>query len=350
MKAVVRERYGPPTVLRVDDSKTPTPRGGEVLVRVHAASVNTADLDLLLGRPRVSRVFSGLRRPKTGRLGLDVAGRVAAVGEDVTALRPGDTVWADLFEFGLGSFAEYVCAPERAFAPMPEGVGFEVASTLPHSGILALQALVGKGPVRPGERVLVNGAGGCVGPFAIQIAKHFGAEVTGVDHPGKLELMRDAGADHVIDYTRQDVTRAGQRYDLIVDVAADRSFLRYRRILTPTGRYVLIARTLGGFVRAALLGGLTAAVGGRRLGTFVWRPNRKDDLDLLGKLVSAGELAPIIDRRCTLDQLPQALLALADGQPEGKIVVTVCPGAGTPAQAETGALQQPRRDKDTPDR
>lgn len=323
MKALVRDRYGPPAVLRVEDVERPTPHGDEVLVRVGAASLNTADLDLLLGRPRVSRLFFGLRRPRTRRLGLDVAGTVTAVGADVTTLRPGDEVFADLFDVGFGSCAEYVCAPERVFAPKPDGVSFEAAATVPHSGVLALQALLAKGPIRPGERVLVNGAGGCVGPFAIQIAKHFGAEVTGVDHSGKLEMMRAAGADHVIDYTRDDVTRGEQRYDLILDIAATRSFLRYRRVLTPTGRYVLIARTLGGFVQAGLVGGLVSALGRRKLGTFAWAPSRRDDLDLLGKLLAAGELAPLIDRRATLDAVPQALAAMADGEPRGKVVVTV---------------------------
>jgi NADPH:quinone reductase-like Zn-dependent oxidoreductase len=322
MKAIVRDRYGSPDVVHMGEIDTPAPGDDQVLVRVHAASLNTADSDLLRGRPRVARLGTGLRRPKTRRVGLDVAGRVEAVGRTVTALRPGDEVWADLFAFGHGSFAEYVCAPATAFAPKPTSTTFEEAATVPHSGVLALQGLMGKGPIRPGERVLINGAGGCVGPFAVQIAKSYGAEVTGVDHTGKLDMLRAIGADHIIDYTREDFTRNGQRYDLILDIAASRSILHYRRALSADGRYVLIARSLGGFLQAVLLGACISLASSKRMGAFTWVPNKREDLDLLNELLEARRIKPLIDRRYGLEEVPQALRHLEQGRARGKLVVT----------------------------
>lgn len=321
MKAIVRDRYGSPDVLHMDEIDTPAPGHDQVLVRVHAASLNTADSDLLRGRPRVARLGTGLRRPKTRRVGLDVAGRVEAVGRTVTALRPGDEVWADLFAFGHGSFAEYVCAPATAFAPKPTSTTFEKAATVPHSGILALQGLLGKGPIRPGQKVLINGAGGCVGPFAVQIAKSFRAEVTGVDHTSKLDMLRAIGADHVIDYTHEDFTRNGQRYDLILDIAANRSILHYRRALSADGRYVLIARSLGGFLQALLLGACISLASSKRMGVFTWVANKREDLDLLSELLEGGRIKPLIDKRYGLEEIPQAFQHLEQGLARGKLVV-----------------------------
>lgn len=321
MKAILRDRYGSPDVLRVADVDRPEPFGDEVLVRVEAASLNTADLDHLRGLPHLARLGTGLGRPRSPRTGLDVAGRVEAVGPDVTELRPGDEVWADLFAFGHGSFAEYVCAPARAFSPKPTGATFEEAAAVPHSGVLALQALTARGPIQPGQEVLVNGAGGCVGPFAVQIARSMGATVTGVDHGGKLDLVRKMGADHVVDYTRDDVTRSGRRYDLIVDIAANRSPLRFLRAMTPRGRYVLIARTLGGFARAAVLGGLVTLLTGRRMGVFAWVPNRHRDLEVLARLIDTGEVRPLLDQCYPLEEVPAAFERLAEGAARGKLVV-----------------------------
>lgn len=202
MKAIVRNKYGSPDVLELKEIDKPVPGDDEVLVKVHAASINMADLDYLRGRPVVARLGTGLGKPRTNGVGLDVAGRVEEIGKNVTKFRPGDEVWADLFSFGHGSFAEYVCAPEKAFSLKPPGVTFDEAATVPHSGVLALQGLRGKRQIQPGQKVLINGAGGCVGPFAVQIARSFGAEVTGVDHTGKLDMLRSIGADHVIDYTQ----------------------------------------------------------------------------------------------------------------------------------------------------
>jgi NADPH:quinone reductase-like Zn-dependent oxidoreductase len=323
VKAIVREEYGSTELLELREIDKPVPRDDEVVVKVHAASVNTADLDFLRGKPRITRVVSGLRRPRSGRIGLDVAGRVESVGREVTTLGVGDDVWADLFDFGQGAFAEYVSGPERAFTEMPSGVTFEQAAAVPHSGVLALQGLLGKGEIKPGEKVLINGAGGCVGPFAIQLAKSFGAEVTGVDHGGKLDLMRSAGADHVIDYTSEDFTTNGRRYDLILDIVDQHSVLHYRRSLVPGGRYVLIARTLSGFVQAFLVGAGVTMTGSKRMGIFMWKANNRADLDLIKALLENGKVTPLVDRRFGLSEVPEALRYVEGGHARGKVVITV---------------------------
>jgi len=220
MKAIVRYEYGSPDVLELKDIDKPVATDDAVLVRVHAAGVNMADVDYLRGRPNAARLITGLRKPRNHALGLDIAGTVETVGKDTKLFRPGDEVFGDLTEFGFGGFAEYVSAPEDAFALKPSSLTFEEAATVPQAGVMALQGLRGKRPIQPGHKVLINGAGGNVGPFAVQIAKSFGAEVTGVDSTGKLDMMRSIGADHVIDYTREDYTQSGQRYDRILDVAA----------------------------------------------------------------------------------------------------------------------------------
>jgi NADPH:quinone reductase-like Zn-dependent oxidoreductase len=320
MKAIQKKSYGPPDVLTLAELDKPQPTGGQVLVRVEAASLNTADLDHLRGIPRAGRIGVGLRAPKHPGVGIDVAGRVEAVGPDVTALQPGDEVWADLFRYGHGAFSEYVCLPEKAFTPKPAGITFEQAATVPHSGLLALQALTSRGPIR-GQEVLINGAGGCVGPFAIQIAKAMGATVTGVDHADKLELMRQAGADRVVDCTTEDVTRHKARYDLIVDIAANRSPLRFLRALAPRGRYVLVARSIGGFIRAASVDALVAKAARKRIGVFIWAPSRDADLETIGRLIEQGKVRPIIDRQYSLEELPEAFRRLEAGDLRGKALV-----------------------------
>ena len=320
MAAVVADRYGPPEVLRLEEVMRPVPRVDEVLVRVRASSINTADLDNLRGRPWIVRLGTGLRRPRAQTPGLDIAGVVAELGPDATRFGVGDPVWADLFSSGLGAFAEYVCVPERALSPIPEGVGFEQAATVPHSAVLALQAIESRG-ISPGDQVLVNGGGGCVGPFAIQIARSRGAEVTGVDHEGKHQLMMRAGAHHLIDYTQEDFTRNGRRYDLIVDIAANRSVVSIRRCLTERGAYVQIANSLGGFFSAAVLGALIG--GKRRMGVFMWAPNDPDALDRIGRLLQSGSLTPLIDRSFSLAEARNAIQHQASGDARGKVVITV---------------------------
>lgn len=321
MRAVVRDRYGSPEVLRLEEVPTPVPGDHEVLVKVEASSINTADLDNLRGRPRVARVGTGLVRPRWRIPGLDVAGTVESVGDGVTRLRRGDAVWADMFSHGQGAFAEYVCAREGAFHPRPSGIDAAQAATVPHSGVLALQAMRSNGPIEAGQRVLINGGGGCVGPFAIQIAKSSGAEVTAVDHGGKLELMRAVGADQVVDYAREDITRSDRRFDLVVDIAATRSVLTFKPILKETGRYVQIARSPSGFLQAALMGPLVG--GSRKMGVFGWRPNSAQDLASLGRLLETGRIKPEIDRAYLLEEVPDAIGRLAAGHARGKIVITV---------------------------
>jgi NADPH:quinone reductase-like Zn-dependent oxidoreductase len=321
MRSIVRDRYGSPDVLSLEEVEKPVPGDGQVLVKVHAASVNIADLDGLRGLPRVARLGTGWSKPKSRFLGLDVAGTVESIGEDVGRLRPGDEVWADLFAYPAGAFSEYVVAAAEAFHLKPAGLSFEEAATAPHSAVLALQALRSKGPIKPRQKVLINGGGGCVGPFAIQIAKSFGAEVTGVDHTDKLALMRSVGADHVFDYTEGDVTKTGQRYDLILNIAVDRSVLAFRRALNPRGRYVLIAANLGGFFSTAILGTLISLGGSKRMGVFMWRPNQLDDMEFLKKLLENGKIKPLIDRRFELSEVPDALRYQEQGRARGKLVI-----------------------------
>lgn len=321
MKVIVRDNYGTADVLRLEDLEMPVPGEDEVLVRVRAASVNTADLDQLQGKPRIARLGTGIGRPKSPRLGLDMAGEVEAVGGGVTRYQPGDAVWADMFTSGTGAFAEYVCVREGAIHPKPEALSFEQAGTIPHSGVLALQALRARGGVGAGQKLLINGAGGCVGPFAIQIAKSRGAEVTGVDRGDKLEMIRSLGADHVVDYTREDFTKGGERYDFILDIAARRTLLAHRRALAPGGAYVQIARTIGGFARAAVLGGLLGLATNRRMGVFSWQPNRRADMEELAEMIVRGELSPLVDGRYQLSEVPEALRRHAAGHVRGKLVI-----------------------------
>ncbi|HET7847214.1 MAG TPA: NAD(P)-dependent alcohol dehydrogenase, partial [Acidimicrobiia bacterium] len=280
-------------------------------------------LDGLSGLPRVARLGTGVSKPKSRFLGIDVAGTVESIGKDVTRLRPGDEVWADLFAYPAGAFSEYVVAPAAAFHQKPAGVSFEEAATVPHSAVLALQALRSKGPITPGQKILVNGGGGCVGPFAIQIAKSFGAEVTGVDHTEKLDLMRAVGADHVFDYTQGDVTKTGQRYDLILNIAVDRSVLAFRRALNPGGRYVFIAANIGGFFSTVILGGLVSLGGSKRMGVFMWRPNQLEDMVFLKRLLETGKIKPLIDRRFELSEVPEALRYQQQGHARGKVVISL---------------------------
>ncbi len=324
MKAIRRDKYGPPAVLELRDIERPVLKGDEVLVRVRAASLNQADLDYLLGKPFLTRMGTGLRTPRNGGLGLDVAGHVEAVGRDVTTFQPGDEVFGDLTAFGYGAFAEYACAPEAAWALKPANMGFEEAATIPQAAILALQGL-GRGErIGSGTRVLVNGASGNVGPFAIQIAKAFGARVTGVCSTAKMDMVRGLGADEVIDYTREDYTRSGQRYDWIVDVAGNRSILECRRALKPRGAYVMVGGPTSRILGALLLGPLISLAGSRKLGLMLWwKVFKKEDVVLLKQLIEAGKISPVIDRTYPLADVPEALRYLQGGYAQGKVVITM---------------------------
>lgn len=326
MKAAIRERYGPPDVVELRDIERPLPTADQVLVRVRAASVNRADLDLIHAEPAFTRLFLGLRAPRNRRVGCDVAGTVEAVGPSVSRFQPGDEVFADLFSFGQGSFAEFLCAPERAFQAMPSGLSFEEAATLPHSAILALQGLRlrnGRTP-RPGDRVLVVGASGNVGPFAVQIAKSMGADVTGVCSTAKMDLVRSIGADDVIDYSTTDFTRTGRRYDWIIDTDSHHSIFRARRALRPGGVYVTLGGNALPILGALLLGPLISLAGSRTMGLMLWwRPFKAEDVAVLKELVAAGKVAPVIDRRFPLDQIVEGLRYVDEGRARGKVVITV---------------------------
>jgi len=323
MKAFVRDRYGGPDVLEFTDIEMPVVADDGVLVRVQASSVNQADLDYLYGIPAIARLGTGLRRPTNRGLGLDVAGKVEAVGKDVTRFQPGDEVFADMTEFGYGAFAEYVAAPERAFAPLPAGVTPEEAATVPQGAILAIQGLRARGGVRPGDTVLINGASGSVGPWAVQIAKAWGAEVTGVASTPKLDLVRSLGADHVIDYTREDFTRLGHRYDRIIDVMATRSVSEIRRALTPRGVYIVIGGSIARLFWIMVAGLVISATGGQKLGIAYWKPFNPEDVASLTELLEARKITPVIDRRFPLEEVPQALRYVEDGHALGKVVITV---------------------------
>jgi NADPH:quinone reductase-like Zn-dependent oxidoreductase len=325
MKAAVRHRYGPPEVVEMREVDRPVPSADQVLVRVRAASVNRADLDGLYPRWQFTRLFLGLRRPRNHSVGLDVAGEVESVGPAVRRFRPGDPVFADLFAFGVGAFAEYVCAPERAFASMPTGMSFEEAATLPHSAILAIQGLRLRNgrTIRPGDRVLIDGASGNVGPFAVQIAKAMGAEVTGVSSTAKLDFVRSLGADHAIDYTKVDYTTAGQRYDWILASEAHHPVTRYRHALQPGGVYVTLGASTSWLIAGLLLGPLASLVTGKRMGLMLWwSPFAPDDVARLKELVAAGIIKPVIDHRYPLGEVAAALRYVDEGRAAGKVVIT----------------------------
>jgi NADPH:quinone reductase-like Zn-dependent oxidoreductase len=327
MKAAYRDRYGPPEVVEIRDVERPTPSDDQVLVCVRAASVNRADLDGLKPKPGFVRLFMGLRAPRNHEVGIDAAGVVEAVGPGVTRFKPGDEVMTDMFAAGrFGAFAEYVCAREKAFEPIPAGMSFEEAATLPHSAVLALQGMRLRNgrTFNPGDRVLIDGASGNVGPFAVQIAKAMGAEVTGVARGDKLDFVRSLGADHVIDYEKVDYTGAGQRYDWIVAVDAHHPIRAARRALKPNGAYLTMGGDTG-TIFAALGGSLVMSRFGDKWSGLMlwWKPMHRPDIDALKELIAAGKLKPVIDRRYPLDQVVDALRWVDDGHARGKVVITM---------------------------
>jgi NADPH:quinone reductase-like Zn-dependent oxidoreductase len=321
MRAVVQSVYGGPEVLTLSDVEKPTPEDDEALIRVVAASVGAGDWHLMRGSPFLIRlIYGGYRRPKFPTPGVDIAGRVEAVGRNVTTFGPGDAVIADLSEHGFGGFAEYVCVPATTLASKPATIPFDVAAASPTSGVAALQALRDAGELRAGESVLVNGASGGVGTFAVQIAKHLGAEVTGVCSTAKMELVRSIGADHVIDYTEENVTATGEQYDLILDTAGSHSMNDYRRALTPIGRYVMVGGPTGRFLRALILGPVLSKTGDRRYKSFNLKVDR-DDLAFVAGLLESGDLTPVIDRHYPLKKVSDAIRYLEDGRATGKVVI-----------------------------
>ncbi len=326
MQAALRDRYGSPDVVRVEELEKPVPAEGEVLVRTRAASVNRADLDYIEPRPQFIRLFMGLRAPRQPQIGFDVAGVVEAVGAAVTRFRPGDEVFTDLFASGsTGAFAEYVASPEKGWEPIPPGMSFEDAATLGHSSVLALQGLRTRQgrEVQAGDKVLVSGASGNVGPFAVQIAKAMGAEVTGVCSTAKVDFVRSLGADEVLSYQQVNFTRLGRQWDWIIDTDSHHSLFAVRRALRRGGVYV----TLGGNGRAILsgiFGGmLMGLLTGRHMGLMLWwKPMHRPDVDRIKELIAAGALRPAIDRRYPLGEIVDALKWVDGGHAQGKVVIT----------------------------
>jgi NADPH:quinone reductase-like Zn-dependent oxidoreductase len=322
MRAIMYQEYGTPDALELTDVEEPTPKENEVLVKVHAASVNSWDWDLLRGDFGNRLIFGGIRKPRLKILGCDVAGRVKAVGGKVRRFQTGDEVFGDVSGCGWGGFAEYVCIVEDVLAPKSASMTFEEAAAVPQAGVLALQGLRKKRRMEPGQKVLINGAGGGVGTFAIQIARSFGAEITGVDSGEKLDMMRSIGADRVIDYTQEDFTKTEERYDLILDVVGRRSMFDFRRALSPTGVYVMVGGAWARILQVLLAGPLLSTTGSRKIGLLLHRPS-SEDLGVLNELFETGKLVPVIDRRYSLSEVPEALRYFGEGRVRGKLVVTL---------------------------
>jgi len=320
MKAITYHSYGSPDVLKLEEVTKPTPTDEEVLIKVHAVSINGSDREGLIGKPVYARI-GGLLKPRHPILGSDIAGRVEFTGKNNTEFKPGDEVFGEIPGY-RGGFAEYVCTHGRTMALKPAGMTFEEAAAIPQAGVIALHGIREKGRVQPGQKVLINGAGGSAGSFAVQLAKLFGAEVTGVDNTGKLDFMRSLGADHVIDYSREHFTRNGKRYDLILDVIAHRSILAYKRALSPNGRCFFVGGSVAALFQILLLGPLMRRTSGRSIRLLVVPQNRRDLLSIT-ELCESGKVVPVIDRRYSLSEVPEALRYVAEGRAKGKVVISL---------------------------
>ncbi len=319
MKAIVYTKYGSPDVLQLKDVEKPTPKDDEVLIKVYAASVNKYDWHFLTADIFLIRVMGGgLLKPKYTRLGADIAGRVEAVGRNVKQFQPDDEV------FGMiqGGFAEYACAPENALVLKPSNLSFEEAAAVPMAAVTALQGLRDTGQIQPRQKVLINGASGGVGTFAVQIAKLFGAEVTAVCSTRNLDMARSLGADHIIDYTKENFTQNGQQYDLILAANGYHSLSAYKRALTPKGIYVMAGGSTAQIFQAMLIGSWMSETGGKKMGALMAKRNQKD-LACLKELLQAGKVVPVIDRRYPLSEAAEALRYLGEGHARGKVVITV---------------------------
>ncbi|MEE8588990.1 MAG: NAD(P)-dependent alcohol dehydrogenase [Sulfurimonadaceae bacterium] len=322
MKAMVYTRYGPPDVLQLKEVEKPTPKDDEVLVKVQAVSINDWDWQLLQGIPFVNRMMAGLLKPtRIQILGCDIAGRVEAVGKNVKQYRAGDKVFGDLSRCGFGGFAEYVCAREDALTLKPETMTFEDAAAIPQAGLLALQGLSDKGELQPGQKVLINGASGGAGTFAVQIAKSLGTEVTGVCSTKKMDFVRSLGADHVIDYTQEDFTKNGQQYDLILDMQAHHSIFDCKRSLLPNGIYAFVGGTDTRALQAIFLGPLISMTGSKKMGLLLHKPNK--DLALMIELIKSGKVTAVVDRLYPLSKAAEAMRYFGEGHKKGKIVITM---------------------------
>jgi len=322
MKAIVYERYGPPDVLRLEEVAEPQPKGDQVRVKIRAVSVNAPDWRLMRATPLLARAHSGLLRPRFRILGSDISGTVEATGPEATELRVGDEVFGDLSGFGFGGFAERVCPTAKALAIKPASVSFEVAAASPMAGMTALQGLRDHGRVQPGQKVLIAGASGGVGTFAVQVAKLLGAEVTAVCSTSKLELARSLGADRVIDYTKEDFVEGGDRYDVIFAINGFRRISDYRRVLAPRGVYLMAGGEWPQIRQALVWGPLLSLLGPERFGPSATKASQKD-LSLLGELLESGKIRPVIDRRYPLSGVPDAIRYVEAGHAAGKVIIDV---------------------------
>ncbi len=324
MKAIEYTEYGSPNVLRLNEVEIPSPKDNEVLVKIHAASANPLDWHLMRAEPFLARFENGLSKPKNTKLGADVAGRVEARGKNATQFQIGDAVFGAHYIKDLGAFAEYVCMPEHLLAKKPENISFEAAAAVPIAAYTALQGLRDKGKIQSGQKVLINGASGGVGTFAVQIAKSIGAEVTGVCSSRNLDLVRSIGADHVIDYTKEDFTRTGQQYDLIFDAVGNCSVADYKRALRPNGICSVAGFTkLSLFFQVFLMGSLVSAIGSQEIGFMETARPDHNDLLFLKELLESGKVVPVIDRAYSLSQVPEAIAYLEQGRARGKVVISV---------------------------
>jgi NADPH:quinone reductase-like Zn-dependent oxidoreductase len=324
MKAITFNQYGSPDVLKLKEVEKPAPKDHEVLVKVHAASLNAADWHILRGTPFLARIEFGLLKPKFNILGGDMAGTVEAVGKKVTHFKVGDAVFGDTLTASLGAFAEYVCASEKTIAIKPQNISFEEAATVPVSAITALQSLKHTGKVKAGQKVLVNGASGGVGTFTVQIAKYFGAEVTAVSSTQKLDISLSLGADHVIDYTKEDFTKNGLLYDLIIDNVGNYSIFDLKSSLNPYGKGVIVGFTsLRLLFQAMFLGTLVSMSGTKKVGLSGTANVNQKDLDFLSQMLETGKVKPVIDRSYSLEEVPQAMHYLEEGHASGKIVIKI---------------------------
>ena len=322
MKAIIQTGYGVPSnVLEIREIEKPVPKANEILIKIKAASITFGDLAAVKGEPFIARLSLGLKEPKIKTPGKDVAGIIEAVGHNVKEFKPGDKVFGDLSESGWGAYAEYVSAPEGALVHMPDNISFDEAAAVPESGVVALQGLRGKGQIKPGQKVLVYGASGGIGTFAVQIAKSFDTEVTGVCSTRNLKLVKSLGADHVVDYTQEDFVESGELYDLILATAGYRSIFDYKRALKPDGRYVATGGDMKQIFQPMLLGPWVSNEG-RKMTNLVMKPD-KEDLTYLKELIETGKVSPVIDKSYPLNELAQALQYYAEGRSRGKVVVTI---------------------------
>jgi len=320
MKAIVYERYGASDVLQVREVAKPIPTDEQILIKIHAISINGSDKENLIGKPGYVRM-SGLFKPVNPILGSDIAGTVEAVGKSHTEFQIGDEVFGEIPGYH-GGFAEYICTSGKTMMAKPTGMTFEEAAAIPQGGVIAFNGIIKKGQVQPGQKVLINGAGGSGGTFAVQLAKLHGAEVTGVDNTGKLDFLRSLGVDHVMDYTREDFTKSGERFDLILDLIAHRSAFAYPRALKPNGTYLFTGGSLSTLFQVLILGPLIRRITGKNVRMLIV-PQNREDLKAITDFIESGKVRPVIEKTYPFDEIPEAMRYVSNGYAKGKVVITI---------------------------